>query len=221
MKRLLFPFVTADTALFSIDEDELKVLLVRRASPPAKGEWALPGGALKPAVDGSLEDTARRVLRDKISVDIPHLEQVGSFSGPERDARGWSISQLFYALLPRDKIDALVKTKVEAVEWSSVSKGSSKRRLAFDHDKQLAAALKLLRGRVAQHALPLHLLPRRFTLTELQRTVEAILGYEVDKSAFRRRIKGSLDLVELDEYVRGSQRPAQLFRASDEFRFEA
>lgn len=221
MERVLYPFVTADTALFSIDEDELKVLLVRRSNAPAKGEWALPGGALKPAIDTSLEDTARRVLRDKISVDIPHLEQVRSFSGPDRDARGWSISQLFYALLPRDKIDALVKTKVEAVEWSPVAEGSSRRRLAFDHDAQLSAALKVLRGRVEQHALPLHLLPQRFTLTGLQRTVEAILGHEVDKSAFRRRIKGSPDLVELDEYVRGAQRPAQLFRASDDFSFEA
>lgn len=212
----LYPLVVVDIALFSMDEKGLQVLLVKRAREPLLGRWALPGGILKPDRDVSLEAAARRVLRDKISVDIPHLEEVCSFSGPDRDLRGWSISLLFYALLPRDRVNALVQYKVEAVEWSDATQASG---LAFDHDLQLSKALSVLRSKVERHALPLHLMPERFTLTELQRTCEAILGHPLDKSVFRRRIKGSPDLMEVDEYVRGAQRPAQLFRAREGYVF--
>ncbi len=124
---------------------------------------------------------------------------------------------LFYALLPRDRISAAVKSKVEAVQWLPV--GSPGQTLAFDHDELLAAAVASLRNKVERHALPLHLLPEKFTLTDLQRTCEAILGWELDKSVFRRRLKGSEDLVELGEFERGAKRPAQLWKAKEGFEF--
>jgi len=83
----------------------------------------------------------------------------------------------------------------------------------------LTAAIAKLRAKVGAGKLPLHLLPEKFTLTQLQRTIEAILGRELDKSSFRRQLKTSSDLVELDEYERGAQRPAQLFRTSEGFLF--
>lgn len=215
--RKLYPLVVVDIALFSAGEDGLRVLLVQRAEEPELRRWALPGGILRPDEDASLEAAARRVLRDKVSVDIPHLEEVCSFSGPDRDPRGWSIGVLFYALLPRHQVNALVKNKVEAVEWADA--GNPGHRMAFDHGKQLATALGVLRDKVERHALPLHLMPERFTLTELQHTCEAILGHALDKSVFRRRLRGSRDLVELGEFVGGAQRPAQLYRASDGFSF--
>lgn len=84
---------------------------------------------------------------------------------------------------------------------------------------ECSALLAKIRGKVDAGTLPLHLLPEKFTLTQLQRTIEAILGRELDKSSFRRQLKSSSDLVELDEYERGAQRPARLFRASDGFLF--
>jgi 8-oxo-dGTP diphosphatase len=214
----LFPLVLADVALFSVEQDRLQVLLTKRARPPAAGRWALPGGILKPALDGSLEEAALRVLRDKVHVDIPHIEQVHTFSGPSRDERGWSVTVLFYALLPRDRVQAAVSPKVEAVRWAEVADPGV--RLAFDHEALLAAAVGALQNKVLHNALPLHLLPERFTLTELQRTCEAVLGRPLDKSAFRRRLKAYEDLVEVPgEFVRGVQRPAQLYRAAKEFQF--
>ena len=216
--RELFPLVVADVALFCVEDDRLRVLLVQRANEPELKRWALPGGLLKPELDANLEAAARRVLRTKISVDVAHLEEVRTFSGPGRDPRGWSIGVLFYALLPRDKVDALVGAKVEAVKWADAAKPGH--RLAFDHGAQLEVALSVLRARVQNHALPLHLLPELFTLTELQRTCELILGQTLDKSVFRRRLKGSPDLVEVEgEFVRGAQRPAQLYRARQGFEF--
>ena len=216
--RELFPFVGVDIALFSVDEDMLKVLLVKRAQEPEIQRWALPGGILKPHLDHSLVASARRVLANKVSVELPHIEEVRTFSGPDRDPRGWSISVLHYALLPKDKIHAAVRNKVEALDWFPVN-AQRKGGLAFDHDQHLAAALQKLRNKVEGDVLPLHLLPEKFTLTQLQRVCEAILDKKLDKSVFRRRLKGSTDLVELDEYVRGPQRPAQLFRAQHGFSF--
>ena len=215
---MLYPLVSADVALFSVKEDRLLVLLVQRAQEPAALAWALPGALLKPEEDENLHATACRALRDKVDVDIAHLAQVGAFSGARRDPRGWSISVLFYALLPGDQVHAVVKSRIEAVEWLGASHPGCP--LAFDHAVLLDAALGVLRGKVERHALPLHLLPERFTLTALQRTCEAVLSRPLDKSVFRRRLKDSEDLVEVSgEFVVGSQRPAQLYRARDGFVF--
>lgn len=215
--RELFPLVGVDIALFSVDQSRLQVLLVKRAEEPAAKQWALPGGILKPHLDDSLEAAARRVLAHKVSIELPLVEEVCTFSGPDRDPRGWSLSVLFYSLLPRDQVNALVRNKVEALEWVDAS--APGHRLAFDHAQHLTAAVAKIRAKVEAGTLPLHLLPEKFTLTQLQRTIEAILGRELDKSSFRRQLKSSSDLVELDEYERGAQRPAQLFRASDGFLF--
>lgn len=215
--RELYPLVGVDVALFSVDNERLQVLVVKRAAEPAVRQWALPGGILKPHLDTSLEAAARRVLAHKVSVELALVDEVSTFSGPDRDPRGWSVSVLFYALLPRDRVDALVRNKVEALEWTDAC--APDHRLAFDHSIQLAAAVKKLRAKVEAGKLPLHLLPEKFTLSQLQRSVEVILGQPLDKSSFRRQLKSSGDLVELDEYERGAQRPAQLFKASEEFTF--
>lgn len=218
--RELYPLIGVDVALFCIENQRLKALLVQRANEPHSARWGLPGGILKPNLDASLEDAAKRVLRDKIVVNVPHLKEVRTFSGANRDPRGWSISVLFYALLPRDKIDALVNNKIEAVKWDDAANPAQS--LAFDHDQQLRTALKVLRDKVELHNLPLHLMPAQFTLTQLQQTCEAILGRSLDKSVFRRRLKQevySSDLIETDQKQIGLQRPATLYRARPGFEF--
>ena len=214
----LYPLTFVDVALFCVDEQGLRVLLVQRALEPEIGRWALPGGILKPDLDASLEAAARRVLGTKIGVDISHLEEVRTFSGADRDPRGWSVAVLYCALLPRDQIDAVAKNKVAAVDW--LDPFHIGHRLAFDHALQIEAALRLLQNKVKRNALPLHLMPELFTLTALQRTCEAVLGRSMDKAVFRRRIKGSEDLVETEEFELGRQRPAQLYRARSGFLFE-
>ena len=216
----LFPLVFVDIALFSIVDGNLRVLLVQRAHEPERSRWALPGGILKPEIDANLESTARRVMRRKVSVEIPHLEEVKTFSGPNRDPRGWSVSVLYWALLPHDKINALNKDKVEDVDWFNAE--TSEKDLAFDHGSHVSSAVRLLRNRisVSSPALPLHLLPEKFTLTELQSTCETILGRTIDKASFRRRVREHPDLYELKgEMQRGSHAPAQLFKARNEFTF--
>ena len=224
MVKQLFPLVSADVALFSVGDGCLQVLLVQREQDPAAGLWALPGSVLKPHIDRDLEATARRALRDKINVEVPYLEQLRTFAGADRDPRGWSMAVLHYALLPRDQVQAVVRSRVEQVRWADAD--AIGQTLAFDHAAQLHLARSALRQRVQEHALPLHLMPERFTLTQLQKVCEVILAtgsgepFALDKGAFRRRFARSPDIVEIPgEFEHGVQRPAQLFRVSPDFRF--
>lgn len=217
-KKRLFPIVSADVALFTLIDHELRVLLIKRANEPTPGGWALPGAVLKPDIDRTVDDTALRALASKTRVVLPHLEQVRTSSGPDRDPRGWSVSVLYYGLLPADKVPAVAGDKTEGIEWADPERPGH--RLAFDHAIGLNAALSKLRDKVEQGALPLHLLPAKFTLTDLQRACEAILGRDLDKGAFRRKLQGESTLVAVPgEFLRGPQRPAQIFRAVAGFEF--
>lgn len=219
-RKLLTPFVTVDVALFTIEGDRLKVFLAKRAAAPFKGHWALPGGALKPEVDLDLSSTAHRVMGSKLGLVLPHMEEVCSISGADRDPRGWSISLLYLALLPVDQVHAVSGNKVDQVDWFDANDVGVD--LAFDHSQLLMRAVMRLREKVASNALPLHMLPQKFTLTQLQRTAEIVIGRALEKSAFRRRLKDfhAEDLEEVaGEFERGVQRPAQLWRARPGFQF--
>lgn len=224
--RELYPAVMVDVAIFCVDDDRLQVLLVQRKNEPEKGLWGFPGGFLMPQEDANLEAAARRVLADKIAFDLPHLEEVCTFSGKDRDPRGWSIGILYFALLPRHQVTAAVKNKVDAVKW--VDAKDHGLAMAFDHDAQLQKAVSVLKRKVERHVLPLHLMPEQFTLTALQKTCETILGYALDKSAFRRRINPDSikirgqesELVKVENaQERGRQRPAQIYKAREGFLF--
>ena len=217
-KKRLYPIVSADVALFTLIEHELRVLLIKRANEPTPGGWALPGSVLKPDIDANVDAAALRALATKTRVILPHLEQVMVASGPDRDPRGWSLSVLFFALLPSDQVPAVAGDRTEAIEWAHPERPGH--RLGFDHAELLRTALMALRHKVERGALPLHLLPLKFTLTELQRACEAILGRELDKGAFRRKLADQATLVPVPgEFVRGRQRPAQLYRAAAGFEF--
>lgn len=216
--EILFPLVTTDIALFTLIEHRLRVLLVRRAEEPSLGKWALPGGILRPDEDRSLDDAAKRVLSVKTCINVRHLEQVATFSGADRDPRGWSISTLYCALLPSDQVPAVAGARTEAIEWRDPE--NLKHPLAFDHAQLIGKALRQLRSKVAGGALPLHLMAEKFTLTDVQRACEAIIGQQLDKGAFRREIKDHPALIPIEgEFLRGAQRPAQMYRTDADFFF--
>jgi hypothetical protein len=108
---------------------------------------------------------------------------------------------------------------VKEIEWGAPD--ALRQRLAFDHGFLLQNALATLRMKVRQGALPLHLLPEKFTLTDVQRACDAVLGHRLDKGAFRRLIKDASSLLPVPgAFLHGPQRPAQLFRASKDFAFQ-
>lgn len=205
------PLTSVDMAIFSIIDDELQVLLVKRADYPAKGLWALPGGFIDQSVDQTLDDTAKRKLVDKTGVKTPYLEQVASFGSKGRDPRGWSVTIAYMALIAADSVELSKDESSELVKWVPVYQLSDMKALAFDHNTIFDACYGRLKSKVQYTSLPVNLLENEFTLTELQITFEIILDTSVEKKSFRRRMLDADILEETGNLKKGSNRPAKLY----------
>lgn len=211
------PLVTVDVVIFCVLDDALKVLLVRRPSEPADpfpGKWALPGGFVDIARDKTLLDCAARKLADKTGVSTSYLEQLGSWGSAERDPRGWSATHAFFALISGQDVTLQKGANAQEVEWAD-AEPASRKRLAFDHAEILGTALARLRSKVEYTSLPAFLLNEPFTLPQLQRTYETVLGRPVDKSAFRKRMLDSGFMEEAGMVDGAFGRPAMGYRLRD------
>ena len=207
--------VTVDVVIFALRDWELQVLLIERSLPPFEGRWALPGGFVREGE--SLEAAARRELGEETGVRNVYLEQLYTFGDPDRDPRGRVITVAYYALLTGDAVPLVAGTDAGAAMWMPARKHPP---LAFDHERILNNALDRLSNKLEYTTVGFQLLPKKFTLSQLQRVYEAVLGRQLDKRNFRRKIALLGVLKALDEWVRdGPSRPAQLHRFSAK-RFE-
>jgi 8-oxo-dGTP diphosphatase len=199
--------VAVDVAVFTVQENRLDLLLLRMKRKPYEGKWALPGGRI--GMEEKVEDAAVRELAEKTGVKDVFLEQLYTFSEPVRDAAGRCISVAHMALIPPT---ASLRTtdKYSGVGWFPAEKLPP---LAFDHKEICNAAVKRLRAKLEYTNVAYSLLPHEFTLGELQRLYEAILGKELDPRNFQRRIQ-TIGLVEDTGRMRTglAHRPARLFR---------
>lgn len=208
------PIVSVDMTIFTIKDESLQVLLVKRAEHPELGKWALPGGFVDLNKDQNLDDTARRKLQEKTGVTTPYLEQVETIGNVERDPRGWSVTIIYFALIANEELRLHTSESSEQVCWVPLSQihNKSSYKLAFDHQKILDTCHHRLKNKVHYTSLPVNLLPAEFTLTELQRTFEIILGSSIEKKSFRRRIEDANILEETGNMQSGSNRPAKYYR---------
>lgn len=212
------PYTSVDVVIFTVLEDALQVLLVQRpgdGDEPFPDCWALPGGFIDTVVDATLEDCARRKLKDKTGVSSPYLEQLGSWGSATRDPRGWSATHVYFALIPSKDVVLARGANAADVAWFSIDKVLRESRLAFDHRDILQAAVERLRSKVEYTSLPAFLLPEPFTLPQLQHVYEVVLGRAVDKSGFRTRMLSAQFLEEVGYTDGESNRPAKGFRLAD------
>ncbi|MGV8119345.1 MAG: NUDIX domain-containing protein [Vulcanimicrobiota bacterium] len=202
------PSVTVDIVIFTVQDNDLKILLVKRKYWPYKDRWAIPGGFVK--MKESLEDAAKRELYEETLVKDVYLEQLHAFGDPRRDPRTRVITIAYFALIKSEDLRIQPDSDTKEVRWFSVKKLP---KLAFDHDKIVSYALEKLRNRVVYSDTAFQLLPALFTLTELQNIHELVLDRELDKRNFRRKIL-MLGVVEETEEIRheGRHRPARLYR---------
>jgi len=198
--------VTVDIVIFSIRIRELHVLLVKRGIPPFLGEYAIPGGFLR--ADESLEEAAKRELHEETSVRDVYLEQLYSFGDPARDPRGRVVTVAYYALVSSEHMDLSAGADAAEAEWVAVKRLPP---LAFDHAGIVAYALERLRNKLEYTTVGFQLLPKKFTLAELQAVYEAILGKRIDKRNFRRKMALLKILKPLKEWKETGRKPAQLF----------
>ena len=210
------PYTTVDVVIFTMLDEMLKVLLVRRPDEqPHPSAWALPGGFVDVDRDADLVGCARRKLQEKTSVKSPYLEQLGSWGGAARDPRGWSATHAYFALIPSEGVTLSKGANATDVAWFEVDGLLKKPRLAFDHAEILKAAVERLRSKVEYTSLPAFLLAEPFTLPQLQRMYEIVLDRPVDKSGFRTRMMAADFLAEVGVVESDSNRPPMGYRLKD------
>lgn len=209
------PLVSVDMAIFTVVDQALSFLAVKRADYPKKGKWALPGGFIDVARDKAIEDTARRKLHEKTGVDTAHLEQVITVGNRKRDPRGWSVTVVYMALVGSDQLQLTASPSAEVIRWVSVDSIPAKLKLAFDHQDLLNHCVDRLRSKGTYTWMPANLMPASFTLTELQNTFEIVIGSKVDAKSFRRRILEADVVEDTGKTKISGRRPAKLFRMTD------
>jgi 8-oxo-dGTP diphosphatase len=200
--------LAVDCVVFGLDDEDLKILLIRRDLEPFAGRWAFPGGFVR--VDETVDDAARRELGEETGLSRVFLEQLHTYGALDRDPRERVVSVAYYALV--NLSDHRVKAATDAREaaWFAVA---DMPRLAFDHEEIAAAALERLRRNVRYRPLGFELLPQKFTLTMLQRLYEKILEKPLDKRNFRKKVLAMGLLEELDEVEQDvAHRAARLYR---------
>lgn len=200
--------LTVDCAVFGLDDDGLKVLLIQRGIEPFAGRWALPGGFVH--LDETLEQAALRELREETGLERVFLEQLYTFGDPGRDPRERVVTVAYYALVRLGDHTVQAATDARSVAWFATDDLPA---LAFDHDAILAAALKRLQAKVRYQPIGFELLPPKFSLTQLQRLYETVLERPLDKRNFRKKALALGILQELDEVEQDvAHRAARLYR---------
>ncbi|MBL8967703.1 MAG: NUDIX hydrolase [Spirochaetaceae bacterium] len=202
------PAVTVDCAVFGLDDGDLKILLIQRDLEPFAGSWALPGGFVK--MDESLDEAARRELEEETGVKKIYVEQFGAFGDPGRDPRERVVTVAYYAIVNLFEHEVKADTDARNAAWFPVDEPP---RLAFDHARILEAALARLQDKVRREPVGFEFLPRKFSLTQLQRLYETILCAPLDKRNFRKKILATGVLEETEDFeVDVAHRAARLYR---------
>ncbi|BAQ64898.1 NrtR DNA-binding winged helix domain-containing protein [Geminocystis sp. NIES-3709] len=209
------PSTSVDTVIFTVFAQQLQVLLVKRANYPFKNQWTLVGGFIDLDNDHTLEDTARRKLEEKTGVKTPYLEQCFTIGNKQRDPRGWSVTTVYFALLPYHNITLTAGKGAIDIKWSPIIKDQVLESLAFDHSEILRLAIERLRNKVLYTSLPAYLMSEKFTLGDLQKVYEVILDRILETKSFRRRIAKADILEETTEMRQDAKRPAKLYRLKD------
>jgi len=199
--------VAVDIVLFTIQGGTLKVLLVKRQQAPHRGDWALPGGIV--AADESVDAAALRELQEETNIGNIYLEQLYTFGDTNRDPRGRVVTIAYYALVNWQQFQLKARHRVSQADWFPVKRLPE---LAFDHRRIVDYALERLQSKINYTTIGFQLLPREFTLTELQGAYEVILGQRLDKRNFRRKMLQLNVLEGTKEFkAHGRQRPARLY----------
>jgi ADP-ribose pyrophosphatase YjhB (NUDIX family) len=174
---------------------------------PGRGEWSLYGGFVN--AQESVDDAASRTLYELTGLRNLYMRQVGAFGNVDRDPGERVVSIAYYALINVSDYDDTLR-EAHGVEWMDVNEVP---KLYSDHNEMVRKARKMMQQKLSQEPVGFRLLPKLFTLTQLQRLYEAVNGEELDKRNFRKRIK-DMDFIEKTELIdkKGSKRGAYLYR---------
>ncbi len=198
--------LSVDVVIFSLVNEQLCILMTKRQTEPFQASWSLPLGEIKTTLDANLEQTAKRNINSLLALETPYLEQVQTIGNNTRDPRGWSLSVVYYSLVYTES-----ELLDNQMKWMTLSEALSLK-LAFDHQQIIENCLHRLQNKSLYTSLPIFLLPDEFTLTDLQKTYELVLGIKMEKKSFRRRLLDAGFLQETGHSRHANHRPALLYR---------
>jgi 8-oxo-dGTP diphosphatase len=200
--------ISIDCVIFGFKKGSLEVLLVQHASGESEGNWGLLGGWM--IREESADDAAQRILYELTTLDNIYLEQLKAFTNPKRVLDRRIVTIGYYTLVNQEDYDVKASLAVKEARWCRINDIPD---LIFDHNEILEFSLMQLRNRVRQAPIGFNLLPEKFTLLQLMHLYEEILGIELEKSNFRRKILHMKLLVALDEKQQDvSHRAAKLYK---------
>lgn len=204
--------ISVDCVLFGYDEKELKVLLIKSDLEEFSGLYSLLGDLVKPEED--LETASYRILKERTGMDDVYLEQVQAFGSTERHPSGRVITIAYYSLI--DIKHHKLQLSHNELHWHPVKEI---KKLAFDHKIILDSCLNRLQEQVMEHPVIFNLLPEKFSLRELQELYQAILGFELDRRNFRKKISVKEWLMDINEMENDvPHRPGKLYKLQPEFK---
>lgn len=197
-----------DAVVFAYQTNELFVLLIKQKYGPMKGKWVLPGGFVKNRE--GLTHAVNRELKEETGITVSYIEQLYTFGDdPERDPRMHVVSVSYMALVNRKKLKLKSDTDAEDAQWFEVS---DLPKLGYDHNKIIKVGLERLKGKLTYQPIGFYLLEKAFPFSDLENLYKTILGKEIDRRNFRKKMLSFGLLQETDEIQKeGSGRPAKLF----------
>lgn len=208
IKQFFRSAFSVDSVIFGFDEGDLKVLLIYRGADPYKGTWALPGDLVK--LDEDLDESARRVLKDLTGLSNVFMDQIHTFGRVERHPLGRVITVAYYSLVKVSDYKVNASSWAKDAKWHSINKIP---KLPFDHNEILEYAKNKLKDKVRHQPIGFELLPKEFTLTDIQHLYEAVLEIELDKRNFRKKLLAMGLLIDSGFSQNAvAHRPARLYR---------
>lgn len=199
--------VAADVAVLTVKDEQLNVLLIKAKSSPFPEKWVIPGGLVRP--DESIEDAVKRHLLAKIGMKDVYLEQLYTFGRVDRDPRGRVVSVAYFVLIPYGAFEPKTSEAYADIQWFPILKIP---KLGYDHNEIAKAAFERLKAKLEYTNIVCNLLPKEFTLPELQKMYEIILDKKIDKRNFRKKILQTKLLKKSPKKTIGeAHRPAQVY----------
>lgn len=199
--------LTTDIVIFTIREERLEILLIRRGNPPYQGHWALPGGIVEE--DEDLDACARRELEEETGAAGLDLEQFHAFGAPGRDPRGRFVTIAYLTLIRPDRLAPKAASDAAGVGWFPADERPT---LAFDHGAIIDMARRCLRSRLEASASAFHYLPETFALDDLRRLHEIVRGDRLDPRKFRGWALAAGLVEETGDARPGGRRSPRLYR---------
>jgi ADP-ribose pyrophosphatase YjhB (NUDIX family) len=200
--------LSIDCLIFGFRNEALDILLIKHGEGISKGMWALPGGWIQ--YNESVDDAANRILSSLTGVSNIYLEQLKSFGNIERYPTKRVITIAYYALVNADNYKLNPGFTATDAQWFNIHQVPN---LPYDHNEILAFGFNHLKHKVRHEPIGFNLLPKKFTLHQIQKLYEAILETELDKPNFRRKLLNMNLLVPCEEKQKDvSHRAANLYR---------